>query len=59
MEPTLMSIIPAKAKRSLRPLHRPKRLVRLETELLVAVAGVGRESLFAAERFEATLPLAT
>ena len=54
-----MSIIPAKAKRSLRPLHRPKRLVRLETELLVAVAGVGRESPLAAKRFEATLPLAT
>ena len=59
MEPPLNSIIPAKMVRRLRPLHRPKRLVRLETELLVAVAGVGSESPLAAKRFEATLPLAT
>ena len=51
VEPPPKGIILAKKARRLRPLHRPMKLVRLVTELLVVVAAVGSESRLVVLRF--------
>ena len=59
VEPPPRRIMLAKMVRRLRPLRRPMKLVRLETEPLAVVAAVGSESRFVGKRFGGITLLAT
>ena len=60
VEPLPKGTVLTKAKRKLRPLRQPKKLVRLVPELpLVAVVVEGSESLFVGTRFYSITPKGT